>query len=291
MGLVAKASAALGVFGWLGVLLGTPLTSSAAELDTIRERGHLVVAVKANLPPLGFEGADGRLQGLEVDIARRLAAELLGDATAVELVPVMNAERISFLLGDRVDVVVAQLGVTERRSRLVNFSRPYYYDGTALITRRRDLQTFIDIKTGPVAVLRGASTIDALRWHLAGVELLGVGSYQEAFALLESGDAVAFGGDASVLTGWQQEHPDYRLLPTLLSAEALAVAMPRGLQYQALHQQVDEAIEDWTATGWLGDRIRYWGLPFDTLGETLEQLQLPFDVSPAENLNESGSPQ
>ncbi|MGF1535136.1 MAG: transporter substrate-binding domain-containing protein [Elainellaceae cyanobacterium] len=263
-----KFGAALGWAFLLGPSLWAPLVAQAADLETIRERGHLVVAVKANSPPMGFQGDDGRPQGLEVDIAHQLAAFLLGDPAAVELVPVTNAERIPLLLDDGVDAVVARLSVTEQRSRLVNFSHPYYYDGAALVTRQANLRDFTDIGAGPVAVLTGSNTIDALRWHLPDATLVGVASYQEALALLESGGAIAFGGDATILTGWGQEYPEYRLLPTLLSADALAVGLPKGLQYHTLHQEVDSAIEAWQATGWLRDRIRHWGLPLDNLNES-----------------------
>ncbi|MGF1515721.1 MAG: transporter substrate-binding domain-containing protein [Elainellaceae cyanobacterium] len=276
MALKVKLGLALGLLAHAGAAAIAPLNSSAADLDTIRERGRLVVAVKANAPPLGFRGDSGQLQGLEIDLARQLAATLLGDPAAVELVPVANTARIPALLDDRVDAVIARLTVTERRARLVNFSHPYYYDGAALVTRRPELQTLADIGAGPVAVLTGSNTIDALRWHLPAAALVGVASYEEALSLLESGEAVAFGGDASVLTGWTQEYSGYWLLPTLLSTEALAVALPKGLQYQPLHQQVDNAIENWRETGWLRDRIQHWGLPFDEIGV-------------GDNLNESGS--
>ncbi|MGB3613103.1 MAG: transporter substrate-binding domain-containing protein [Elainellaceae cyanobacterium] len=283
-------SAALIGLGWAGS--GWAGSCVAADLDTIRERGYLVAAVKANAPPLGFEGDDGQLQGLEVDIARQLAAVLLGDSAAVELVPVRNVERIPLLLADEVDVVVARLTVTEQRSRLVDFSSPYYFDGTALMTRQPGLQAFTDIQSGPVAVLLGSTTIDDLRWHLPQAELVGVDSYQDGYALLEAGRVVAFGADATVLTGWTQAHPQYRLLPSLLSAEALSVAIPRGLQYQTLSQQVDDAIATWQETGWLRDRIRHWGLPLDDLDlpSCLPQGCINDGIAPIlDNLNESGT--
>lgn len=250
---------------YVALLSCSPSEAAAADLDTIRDRGQLVVAIKANTPPLGFAGEDGVLQGLEVDIARQLALVLLGDPAAITLVPVSNTDRVPALLEDRVDLVVARLSVTEQRARLVDFSRPYYYDGTALITRDPQLQGFTEVGTQPVAVLTGSDTIDDLRWHLPQAQLIGVDSYQEAYERLEAGEAIAFGADASLLTGWALQHPEYRLLPTLLSAEGLAVALPKGLQYQPLQAAVDEAIENWYATGWLRERIRYWNLPLDTL--------------------------
>ena len=283
-GIVLSSAALIGL-SWADAI-------AAADLATIRERGRLIVAVKNNRPPLGFEGDDGQLYGLEVDIARQLAAALLGNADAVTLVPVSTTDRIPLLLEGQVDLVVARLTVTEQRSRLVNFSRPYYYDGTALMTRQPELQTFADIGPRSVAVLTGSTTIDDLRWHLPQADLVGVSSYQDAYALLEAGLVSAFGADAAVLTGWTQAYPRYRLLPSLLSAEALSVATPRGLQYQSLQDQIDGAIESWHETGWLGDRIRYWGLPLDALSRPpCLQPDCATDGQEEilENLNQSGT--
>jgi ABC-type amino acid transport substrate-binding protein len=44
-------------------LLPFTFPCSAAEMSEIQQRGYLQVAVKDNLPPLGFRDANGNLQG------------------------------------------------------------------------------------------------------------------------------------------------------------------------------------------------------------------------------------
>ncbi len=65
-------------------IVGTGWTASAAEMPEIQQRGYLKIAVKDNLRPLGFRDANGNLQGLEIDLAQRLAVDLLGKADAVK---------------------------------------------------------------------------------------------------------------------------------------------------------------------------------------------------------------
>ncbi|NEQ95505.1 MAG: transporter substrate-binding domain-containing protein [Cyanothece sp. SIO2G6] len=245
----------------LGLALGTDLTSHGAELSEILERGHLVVGVKDNVRPLGFHNESGELVGFEIDLARQLALELLGDSNAVQLQPVANRDRLPLLLADDVDVVIARMSVTTPRARLVDFSLPYYLDGTALVTRLSGLADVFALSGQKVGVLDGASTVDIVRSRVPGVELVGVESYQAALAGLETGAIAAFAADVSVLSGWVQEYPQYRIFPTLLSGDALAIAMPRGVQYQSLRQQVDAAVESWTESGWLQERMEHWGLP------------------------------
>ena len=70
----------VGMSLWMSPLL-------AENLEGIQQRGHLIIAVKDNLPPLGFKGQDGQLQGLEIEIAQRLAQELFDRPNAVVLQP------------------------------------------------------------------------------------------------------------------------------------------------------------------------------------------------------------
>lgn len=247
--------------GLMGVAVLQPPSAYPAELAEIEQRGQLIVAVKDNLRPLGFRDATGSLQGLEIDIARRLAKELLGSPEAVVLQPVTNRDRLSVVLEDQVDIAIARVTVTESRARLVDFSIPYYLDGAGIITKDASINLLSDLDNQTIAVLKGSSTISVIKYALPNAQLVGVDSYQEALFLLEAGDANAFAADQTVLTGWVQEYPEYRLLPYRLSGAALAIVMPKGLQYTELQQQVNQAIKRWHAEGWLAERAAAWGLP------------------------------
>ncbi|MBD2243975.1 transporter substrate-binding domain-containing protein [Nostoc sp. FACHB-888] len=242
-------------------IVGAGLTASAAEMPEIQQRGYLTVAVKDNLRPLGFRDAKGNLQGLEIDLARQLALDLLGKAEAVKLEPVANRDRLSVVLDKKVDFAIARVTATESRARIVSLSVPYYLDGTVLVTKDASVQKFSDLAKQKIAVLNNSSTIAQVRYYVPNAELVGVNSYQEAREKIESNAAIAFAADASVLSGWVQQYPQYRLLPTKLSTEPLSVVMPKGLQYDKLRRNVNEAIARYLAEGWLQQRSQYWGLP------------------------------
>jgi polar amino acid transport system substrate-binding protein len=265
---VASAIFRYGIVGMAFCLLPFTFSARAADLEAIQQRGYLIVAVKDNLRPLGFRDDLGNLQGLEIDLAQRLAAELLGRPDAVRWQPVANRDRLTVVLESKVDLTIARVTATPTRSRIVSFSIPYYIDGIALVTKDTSVQRLGDVEQRTVAVLNGSSTIAKLRYALPKAKLVGVNSYTEARSLLESGGAAAFAADASVLTGWIQEYPQYRLLPTLLSAEPLCVVMPKGVQYDELRRRVNNAIARLKAEGWLQQRAIYWGLPWDNLKES-----------------------
>lgn len=250
----------------LVVLLARMGPSQAAELAEIVERGYLVVGVKDNVRPLGFRDEAGQLQGLEIDLARRLGEQLLGNPEAVVLQPLSNRDRLLAVVEDRVDLAIARVTATRPRSHQVQFSDAYYLDGTALITLDPFVERLGDIRQQTIAVLAGSSTIAVVRHRLPEARLIGVASYQEARSRLESGDAVAFAADVSVLSGWVQEYPEYHLIPSLLSTEPLCVVMPRGLQYDALYRQVSDNIRRWQREGWLEQQALRWGLPWANRG-------------------------
>lgn len=234
----------------------------AASLEEIIERGKLIVAVKDNVRPLGFRNEEQKLQGLEIDLARRLAQEILGDPQAVVFKPVSNRERLQTVIDGEVDLAIARVTINVSRARVVYFSPYYYLDGTGVITNNYQIRALSHLSSAKIAVLERSSTIAAIRTELPQADLVGVSSYQEALSLLEAGTVDAFAADNSILAGWVQEYPTYYQLPVRLSGEGLGVVMPKGLQYASLQSRVNQAIERWKRSGWLIDRAEYWGLPW-----------------------------
>ena len=252
-------SATISLIFWLS-FLGGNLTASAATMAEIRQQGYLNVAVKDNIRPLGFRDEKGNLQGLEIDLAQRLASDLLGKADAVKLQPVANSDRLPMVFNHKVDLAIAGVTATESRSRIVSFSVPYYYDGAAIVTKNTSIRELKDVGKQKIAVLNNSSTIGYLKYFTPSAELVSVNSYSQGWEKIASNQVDGFAADISILSGWVQAHPQYRILSTKLSAQPLSVVMPKGLQYDELRRNVNEAIARYTVTGWLKERIEYWGL-------------------------------
>lgn len=250
---------------WLGVQILAPPFACAADLKTIRERGYLIVAVKNNVRPLGFRDSQGQLQGLEIDLARRLAAAILGDPNAIHLVPVANRDRLQMVMDDKVDLAIAQITATGARARVVYFSEPYYLNGTSLIVQSNGTDSGVDRLTQfngkPIAVLNHSVTIATLQSHFPQSPLIGVDSYESAKNKLATGEVAAFAGSTAVLVGWVQAQPEYQLIPTQFDRLPLSIAYPKGLQYADLGTIVSQSVRQWQKTGWLLARATYWGLP------------------------------
>lgn len=232
----------------------------ATPLEEIQDRGVIQIGVKENLRPLAFRDTNGDLQGLEIEIARQLATEIFGEAVDVKLIPVNNQDRIDLLLQGELDLVIGQLGINASRQRLVDFSDYYYLDGLGFITKQNFVNTN-QITTQRVAILNSSEAIAAMQSYFPAAQLIPVNSYQEALLLLENNQADLFVGDHSVLTGWTQDYPAYKLLPAWLEGNALAIALPKGNQHQSLYSAIQSQMREWRENGWLQDRINHWGLP------------------------------
>ncbi|WP_235678338.1 transporter substrate-binding domain-containing protein [Cylindrospermopsis curvispora] len=237
-------------------LPGTINTSLAATMQEIQERGYITIAVKDNIPPLAFRDKQGNLQGLEIDLAKRLARDLLGDSqgSRVKLQPVTNIERLPAVFNHRVDLAIARVTATPSRSRIVSLSIPYYYDGTAIVTKNPAIQKPSDLNNRRICVLNYSSTIPHVKYAIPQGELVGVNSYLEAKKLLDNGQVDACAADSTVFQGWIEPHTQYsqyKILLDRLSVEPLSVVMPKGLQYDELRTRVNDLIADYIAQGWL----------------------------------------
>lgn len=232
------------------------ITPEINTLDKIQKRGKLLIGVKENLLPLGFRDRLGNLAGLEIDIARELAKEL---NFQVELVPLKNRDRLTALQNHQVDLAIAQITVTNNRSRLVDFSLPYYTDSTIAISKRGI--TSQDLRQ-PVAigVLKNSAAIAVIQSRFPKAAIIGASSYTDGLAALQSGKVQAFVGDRTSLAQWLIDHPDYEIIGQPLAVHSLAIALPRGLQHLDLRDRVFDVVEKWRKNGWLQERAKYWNL-------------------------------
>jgi polar amino acid transport system substrate-binding protein len=115
--------------------------ASAGSLDEIRSRGKLVVGVKTDYAPLGFIDASGHNAGVEIELAKFIARQLLGDPAKVEFVPVVFKNRVDYLLSGKIDMILATMVTTPDRLKIVDATIPYLRPGGA---------TLMAPKSGPV---------------------------------------------------------------------------------------------------------------------------------------------
>lgn len=87
------------------------------KLDSVLARGKLIVGTGSTNAPWHFQGADGKLQGFDIDIARMVAKGLFNDPSKVEFVVQSSDARIPNLLTDKVDMSCQFITVTASRAQ------------------------------------------------------------------------------------------------------------------------------------------------------------------------------
>jgi polar amino acid transport system substrate-binding protein len=147
------------LFVALSIVLGLSASflarsAAAQNVDEIIKRGKVIVGVNTTTPIFGLVGSDGQPEGYDPDVAR-LVGKYLG--VPVEFVPVTGANRLPFLLTNRVDMVIALFGITPERAQQIWFSMPYATEAATLVApASRAVKTVDDLAGLRVGVPRGA---------------------------------------------------------------------------------------------------------------------------------------
>ena len=159
----------------LGVILlvfGCALPAAAADLlDTARARGSLRIAMEGSYPPFNFkEPRTGQLAGYDVDVAKALAARL---GLTPQFVTTAWPAILADLAAGKYDVIVSQVGITAKRERVFDFSRPYTYSSPQLIVRSNESAAYAklaDLKGKTLGVGQG-SVFEQQARAVAGIDV------------------------------------------------------------------------------------------------------------------------
>jgi general L-amino acid transport system substrate-binding protein len=217
-----------------------PAAAAAATgeiVQAIRDRGRVVCGSRTDLAGFGYLDADGRNIGLDIDFCRALAAAVIGDAEAVEFVPLTAAERGPALQTGEVDVLARNATWTSTRdAQWGNFTVVTFYDGQGfMVPAATGITTLEELDGATVCVTSGTTTelnlADAFRQR--GLDFTPVVFEDTAtvYGTYESGGCDATTSDksqlASVRTGF--EDPDaHTILDITISKEPLTPAVPAG---------------------------------------------------------------
>ncbi|MDJ0929042.1 MAG: transporter substrate-binding domain-containing protein [Gammaproteobacteria bacterium] len=120
-----------GTFLLVIVCLCSP--SGADVLDDILDRGTIRVAV-AEFVPWTLKDKNGELIGFEIDMARKIAADMGVEA---EFEVYVWEDIIPALEKGEIDIIAGGMAITPARALRVNFSRPLATSGVGLATNTR----------------------------------------------------------------------------------------------------------------------------------------------------------
>jgi len=145
---------ALALAAGLAGLFPSRAAFADSALDAVLAKKSIAIAIPTDFPPYGFVGTDMAPQGLDVDMARLIAARL---GVAVELVPVTSANRIPYLQTHKADLVISTLGKNPEREKVIDFTSAYSPFFQAVFAAKSTvIKTPADLGGKSVGVTRGA---------------------------------------------------------------------------------------------------------------------------------------
>jgi putative glutamine transport system substrate-binding protein len=228
----------------------------------IRKSNAIRVGVHFDMPKMGvIDENSGLYFGYEIEIARLLARDLMGDERKVEFIPVNDEDREEFLDKGTVDVVIATFGKTEMRAENYNISSPYYTDFVGLMVRKDSgFHGLADLNGRSIGVIKGTITRQAID---AAATAIGVRPnfyefvrFSEIKAALDSGLLDVFASDRSVLARYVDE--TIVILPDRFAPREYGIATK--LSNRELASFVEQRIQQWQREGIFDSLGEYFGL-------------------------------
>lgn len=205
-------------------------------LARVLERGVLKCGARTDLA--GFGSLDGdRNVGFDIDLCRAVAAAVLGDPNAVEVVPLTAADRGPSLQTAEVDMLSRNVTWTASRdAQWGNFTTVMFYDGQGFMVSIESGITSTDQFDGAsVCVTSGTTTEQNLAdfFRQNGMEFEAVIFEETAavYSAFEEGRCNVTTSDRSQLVSVRSgfENPDdFIILPDIISKEPLTPAVPHG---------------------------------------------------------------
>ncbi|WP_322767792.1 transporter substrate-binding domain-containing protein [Frankia sp. Cr1] len=210
-------------------------TAVVPTLETVRSAGTLRTVVSRGIRGLSFQTAGGLWSGLDVDIARAVAAATIGDATAVTWLPTDPARRLDRLIGDDADLVTSNLSWTLGREAggSVLFPGVIAYDGEGFLVRAADgFDTPEQLAGRRLAIQAGTTSAANLNaWYGSrglSVQPVTYATPADALAGYVHGECAAYVLDRMALAGERAALPDadaHRILTEMISREPMAMAV------------------------------------------------------------------
>lgn len=213
------------------------------NVDAIRARGRLLVGLDPGSNLFSFrDPTTGTLDGFDVDIAKELAKDLLGDPNLIEYRILGSADRERALQEHTVDVVVKTMTITCDRRKLVSFSTSYLQAHQRVLTVHNSGITGLNDLAGKrVCVVRGTTSLDRIRREQPAASILTVPSWADCLVVLQQRQVDAISTDDTVLAGLAVQDPLTEVVGPNLSTEQYGIGVTRGAD--DLVRQVNGTLE------------------------------------------------
>lgn len=233
--------------------------ASGDGVARIQKRKYLIAGIDQNSYQWGYRNPlTGDLEGFDIDLARAIAEEILGDETKVVFRSIPTSQRIPALQDKDVDVVVRTMTINCERIQDVAFSTEYFTgDQAVLAPADSDITGFDESLDGKrVCTADGSTGQGALEEESYGAEVMLVPNQLDCLVRVQLGEADAVVTDNALAAGQAAQDPSMKLFGTLDKPEPYGVAMNKG--DEDLVRRVNSMLEDYRKDGRWEDSYKEW---------------------------------
>ncbi|MBX8486602.1 transporter substrate-binding domain-containing protein [Pseudomonas cichorii] len=258
----------------LGLILCAGLASADATLDKIQERHKISIGVILSGPPFGtIDPKTGEHQGYNVELSKEIARRL---NVELETVSVLAPNRVQFLQQGKVDLLIANMQLTEERAQILDYVPTPYEEvgGAALIRKGAGISKWEDLKDKPVCVSQGSNFIKPLQ-EVYGAQIKAFRSQSESLLSLRGNGCVAavhVSPTMHTLLG-EPEWSGFEIpLVTDLIPSKSVIWVRKG--EKDIQARLDAIVRDWHRSGWLIELGNRTGMaPSQALHDLHEQYR------------------
>ena len=213
----------------LGVALAGEATRVAPVLDRILAKKELVVGTAADMPPLNMTLKDGKIVGLEVDIATLMAASI---EVKLTLKPMSFNALLPALEAGQVDLILSGMTMTPLRNTQVAFAGPYFGSGKSVLIKQENVAALqstemMDNPNVTVAALKGSTSQRFVERFAPKAKLVVTDDYDQAIAMVLENKVRAMVADFPICNVAVYRYQDKGLttLKSPLNYEPLGIAL------------------------------------------------------------------
>lgn len=261
-----KKSLAFGFTALLAIMLlaacggkETGGSDSGNTLETIKKRDKIVFGVKNDTRLFGLKDPkSGEIEGFDIDIAKQLAKQILGDENKAEFKEVTSKTRIPMLQNNEIDAIIATMTITEERKKEVDFSDVYFEAGQSLLVKKDSaIKSTSDLGKGTkVLAVKGSTSSQNIRKEVPEASVLEFENYAEAFTALKSGQGDALTTDNAILYGMADEDSSFHLVGGTFTEEPYGIAVKKG--QKELVKEINKALKELKSSGEYDKVYKKW---------------------------------
>ena len=204
-------------------------------LARIEAEGVMRAGTRASAPPFARKTENGSFEGFSVDLLEEIRASVetaVGRSIALELREVTPADRLERVAAGELDLVCGITTPHWDREALVDFSVPFFRDGTRILIHRERATGGVDLGRIDIGVVEGTTTVTIISEALPTANLRLYPSMQDAMAGLAAAEVHGVANIGITLLGLAASAEPRRsvvLLPRTyaLAMETLACVLPQ----------------------------------------------------------------